>query len=389
MRTQILLLTSALLSHALPVEQKQATCTAPPQRKSWHTLTRPEKLSYLSAEKCLMARPATLNLPGTRTRFDELQMIHVRNTADGPIHGVGVFLPFHRYYVALHESLLRTECNYTGGQPYWDESLDAGKFSSSILLDGSDESFGDTGKGKGGCVVQGPFKDYVNPIGPGQEIKDHCIDRQVNDCLSGNANATLVNECLAHGDFVDMWNCIEGVPHPAGHGGVGGQMLNVFSSPGDPLFYLHHGWLDKLWWDWQSANRSARISAIGGTNQGIDLGNFTFPPFDGNGTFPIFPGNGTGSNSTFPPFPPFPPPSVNGSCSPFGFPGGPPGNFSGGFPGFPGFPGMPEQPFKAKAGDPKNVTTLGHVINVYGMAKDVAAGDVMDIQGGLLCYEYV
>lgn len=42
-------------------------------------------------------------------------------------------------------------------------------------------------------------------------------------------------------------------------------MLNGVSSPGDPLFYLHHTWLDKVFWDWQ-----ARTTAIGGTNVAPD-----------------------------------------------------------------------------------------------------------------------
>jgi len=41
-----------------------------------HTFSREEKLAYLDAEKCLMKLPATLGLPGTRTRFDELQAAH-------------------------------------------------------------------------------------------------------------------------------------------------------------------------------------------------------------------------------------------------------------------------------------------------------------------------
>lgn len=35
----------------------------------------------------------------------------------------GQFLPWHRYYMYLHEYLLRTECNYTGAQPYVHKSL--------------------------------------------------------------------------------------------------------------------------------------------------------------------------------------------------------------------------------------------------------------------------
>lgn len=43
-------------------------------------------------------------------------------------------------------------------------------------------------------------------------------------------------------------------------------MLNGVSSPGDPLFYLHHTWLDKIWADWQALDKAKRIQDISGTN---------------------------------------------------------------------------------------------------------------------------
>jgi hypothetical protein len=41
-----------------------------------HTFTNAEKSAYLNAELCLMQKPATLGLRGTKTRFDELQAVH-------------------------------------------------------------------------------------------------------------------------------------------------------------------------------------------------------------------------------------------------------------------------------------------------------------------------
>lgn len=94
-----------------------------------------------------------------------------------------------------------------------------------------------------------------------------------------------MNKCLAKATFAEAWPCIEAQPHGGGHGGVGGevsgtqmkreecmrwlmneQMVNPVSSPGDPLFYLHHTWLDKVWADWQARNKTQRIKEIGGTN---------------------------------------------------------------------------------------------------------------------------
>jgi hypothetical protein len=45
------------------------------------------------------------------------------------------------------------------------------------------------------------------------------------------------------------------------------QMLNPISSPGDPLFFMHHAWLDKIWATWQSRNPSKRLTSIGGNNR--------------------------------------------------------------------------------------------------------------------------
>lgn len=41
-------------------------------------------------------------------------------------------------------------------------------------------------------------------------------------------------------------------------------MLEPVASPGDPLFFLHHTNLDRLWWEWQSANLSSRLTDMNG-----------------------------------------------------------------------------------------------------------------------------
>lgn len=41
-------------------------------------------------------------------------------------------------------------------------------------------------------------------------------------------------------------------------------MTDVDSSPGDPLFYLHHAYLDRLWWQWEQINATDRMFAMQG-----------------------------------------------------------------------------------------------------------------------------
>ena len=48
-------------------------------------------------------------------------------------------------------------------------------------------------------------------------------------------------------------------------------MVNGVSSPGDTLFYLHHTWLDKVFWDWQARDRAVSTTTIGGTNIAPDV----------------------------------------------------------------------------------------------------------------------
>jgi len=68
--------------------------------------------------------------------------------------------------------------------------------------------------------------------------------------------------------------------HTAGHlsvGGEAGQMSDVYASPGDPLFYLHHASIDHEWWKWQYADPEVRLlEATGPALKGyMPFGNLT------------------------------------------------------------------------------------------------------------------
>lgn len=51
-------------------------------------------------------------------------VLNHRILTDGrQIHSTGFFLPWHRWYVAIVESAMKTKCGFTGAAPYWDWSL--------------------------------------------------------------------------------------------------------------------------------------------------------------------------------------------------------------------------------------------------------------------------
>lgn len=90
-------------------------------RKEWRHLTTQEQSHFLDALQCLMDKPAQSGLSATTSRFSDLQALHrgMTNTAYADIiHHVGQFLPWHRYYMHIYETLLRDECGYTGSIPY-------------------------------------------------------------------------------------------------------------------------------------------------------------------------------------------------------------------------------------------------------------------------------
>ncbi|KAI1097179.1 Di-copper centre-containing protein [Jackrogersella minutella] len=355
-----------LSSIKAPYEWNRDECTVRSKRMPWTNLTSEEKLDYLNADVCLMSSPPKSGIAGAKNRWDELQYIHIVQT--DYVHGVGAFLPFHRYFMAVHEHLLRAECNYTGPLPYWDEPADIGNISGSPLFD-VETGFGGNGTGTGGCVANGPFANFTLRFKDDLSIDEYCLSRYLNNRALSQAGKEAVDLCIAKETYVDAWNCLEGRPHGAGHGAVMGTMINPFTSPGDPIFYLHHGYLDKLWWDWQSLNLTTRLTEIGGNNTARGPG---FIPGFGSGPGGGFPGGNFpgGGNFSFP------------------FPPGFPTNGSNPFP-FPGLNKTINRAFTDYFNDGGNITTLNHTLWSAGVMENITIADVMDPRGGFVCTEYL
>jgi tyrosinase len=50
-------------------------------------------------------------------------------------------------------------------------------------------------------------------------------------------------------------------------------MGDLYTSPADPIFYLHHANLDRVWWSWQKLNLGARLTDISGPIFMMDYAN--------------------------------------------------------------------------------------------------------------------
>ncbi|KAJ3020112.1 hypothetical protein HKX48_001305 [Thoreauomyces humboldtii] len=281
-------------------EGTSCACRKPIIRKEWRTLPFNDQIAYIKAVKCLIASPSKSHTAaGARTRFDDFIGVHLIQAPF--IHFVGHFHAWHRDFVSIYEKTLREECHYRGAQPYWDWSLDAVGpnythfFSSPVFnpiygLGGNgnpDNSSIQTasvpispGTG-GGCIASGPFKNLTVNIGPlnNTHYNPHCTRRsfsveQVPPLAPSNIISALSVDTFldlmvrAEGNFTNPNITIEGY-HGAGHfavGGLRGSMSDVAASPSDPIFFLHHANVDRIWAEWQKRDPARRYLEVGGTD---------------------------------------------------------------------------------------------------------------------------
>lgn len=162
----------------------------------------------------------------------------------------------------------------------------------------------------GGCVTKGPFAnmtvrlgpvapavDYItpNPSPNGLGLNPRCLRRDISTIATSTSTTDRnVTDLINQNDNVlDFQNTMQGnFPagllgvHTAGHMIVSLQMAincsiagpltpllqaagdpggDLFTSPGDPYFFLHHAQIDRVWWMWQNQDLAHRLYQLGGT----------------------------------------------------------------------------------------------------------------------------
>ncbi|KAI1662918.1 Di-copper centre-containing protein [Daldinia decipiens] len=250
----------------------RATCENPTVRKEWRSLSADERDSYISAVHCLAKQPSKLGL--STTQYDDFPFVH--NALNNDIHFVASFLPWHRYYVHIYEQALK-ECGYTGAAAYWDWTLDSDDTPKSSIWDPV------TGVGGNGdpntpvtidgytykCVSDGPFKD-LRPAYLTDTYVPHCLRRNFNngsdsigDMFSPRYTPDAVAKIHALPDYDSFRINLENGPHGAIHSAVAGDLMPA-TSPNDPLFFLHHTQIDRLWSLWQQVDPETRVNDFSG-----------------------------------------------------------------------------------------------------------------------------
>ncbi|EON97069.1 putative tyrosinase protein [Phaeoacremonium minimum UCRPA7] len=245
------------------------TCETPAIRTEWRDLADADKKAFIDAVKCLIGKPASGNFENSHNRYEDLVWVHQQMTNE--IHMVAQFLPYHRYYLSVFEAELRDQCGFEGALPWWDETKDAGNFAKAPLF--TDDYFGPlpakTEDG-GTCIETGAFGGLTLHIGPGGAFTDHCLSRALDESLTAQSNSDFVSNCNSHSNYSEMESCAEMGPHAYTHNGIGAVMADVASSPGDPIFFMHHAFVDHNWRIWQNPDPDNRLYQINGYSTKTD-----------------------------------------------------------------------------------------------------------------------
>jgi tyrosinase len=241
--------------------------------------TAAEKQALTNAILALKNNVDSLLHPGKQNRYDDFVEVH-KNAMMGPgmfhpmPHGSSLFYPWHRVLLRQFELALQSAANdATLALPYWtwDMSGPSNPFTPDFLG-------GDGDAAQGGRVVTGPFA-YAAGKFPvriwDQASGDPGLRREFGeDSTSWLPNAGDVAAGVAKTPYWPGPSCFErvseGVLHNPVHRWVGGNMADA-TSPNDPVFFLHHAYLDSLWELWKTQHPGADAYLPTSGSPGYDL----------------------------------------------------------------------------------------------------------------------
>ncbi|KII86644.1 hypothetical protein PLICRDRAFT_114184 [Plicaturopsis crispa FD-325 SS-3] len=292
-----------------------ATCTNPAVRKEWRKLTHAERAEWIRAVKCLttlphtpalapIVPPAISQIPPVNTSGSYLDdIVYVHMDLNTRIHFTGFFLPWHRFFVSSFESDLKEKCAFTGASPYWNWSMDASDVYNSPLFKESNTMSGlggwgnlsdDTQISTGGFASgyelsypshHRPRRNFtLEPFSNASTTDLHTEPfKMANTSITTWEMAALISGFK--GDYKGFHAYLEAPEgahssvHEIVRGDLGGQCpgnapANCTAGPtwsaNEPLFWLHHAMIDKIWYDWQHYDAANAHAFEGGSVQMLE-----------------------------------------------------------------------------------------------------------------------
>jgi tyrosinase len=221
-------------------------------RKNQATLTADERSRFVAAIKQLKAN-------GTYDHHVHHHLVAMRQMVPDQAHGGPAFFPWHRECLRWFEQDLRS-VDPSVSLPYWDFATDNSPNSSIWAADfmGGDGRAGDL------QVMTGPFAystgEWTLTVNDTAGTPPY-LRRAFGTIVSSLPTTTQVNRSLSVDTPYDAapWNgtvrntyrsyCEQSL-HNVTHRWMGGTMLQA-ASPNDPVFWMLHCMMDRLWGMWQ------------------------------------------------------------------------------------------------------------------------------------------
>jgi tyrosinase len=233
-------------------------------RKNANVLTPAERDRFISAF-------AQLNNRGAG-RFVDFRNMHT--AAGSPeAHGAPGFLPWHRAYLLDLERELQA-IDPSVALPYWRFDQPAPNLFSPNFLGVSDQL------GTVQFSATNPLQFWVTDGVQG------ITRRPFFNTNTGSADVINEAQTLALGSQYAAFRTLEGDPHGFAHTSFGGSISSIPTAARDPLFFLLHGNVDRLWAKWQrqfgrfDPAQAASFDNDGGNRIGHNL-NDTMWPWNG------------------------------------------------------------------------------------------------------------
>jgi len=249
-------------------------------RHNHRDLTGPQKTAFVNAVLALKNAVDSVLHPGAQKRYDDYVEIH-KNAMIGPAmfepmpHGSPLFFPWHRILLRQFELDLQKAANDPAiTLPYWDwDQSDPGTPFTADFLGG------DGDKAQGNRVTSGPFafaSGKFRIVVADDPQDDPGLRREFGeDAAAHLPTPAQMSSGLGRIPYWGGSSCFETVLeislHNPVHNWVGGNMAEA-TSPNDPVFFLHHAYIDCLWerWKGQHPTIPPYLPATGAPSRDLD-----------------------------------------------------------------------------------------------------------------------
>lgn len=254
-------------------------------RQNQKSLTVQQQKAFVTAVIALKSKPSILH-PGdaSRGRYDDFVEVHLNammvmmNNQQSWGHQAAAFGPWHRVLLQQFELELQ-KIDPSVDIPYWDwTKADVGPLWSNDFLGGDGDAHAKAKVTTGRFAFdrgEWPIRVKDDAHDPdflrrrlGKSGDDLPGDPDVDDAKGfGVYDLDPWEDSLRDPSAVGQWAAfriaLENNLHNTVHRWVGGNMGDM-SSPNDPVFWLHHCNIDRLWGEWQRGSGHDYLPQTGG-----------------------------------------------------------------------------------------------------------------------------